>query len=89
MFHMKIIIRKSLVILCVVGLLGVLAIPALAATITTKTVTEDQINNSYCATNPWRRSVTNVSVDLQPGQAVIYSTHTYRGGKSYEIAPLY
>jgi hypothetical protein len=82
---MKAVIRKSIVILFVVGLLGAMAIPALAANTRTKTITEEQINNSYRVTNPWRRSVSNVSVDLQPGQMVIYSTHTYRGGNSYAV----
>jgi hypothetical protein len=44
----------------------------------TVTLTEAQINSSYRVTNPARRGVTNVSVDLQPGMAVIASTHTIR-----------
>ncbi len=83
---MKTVFRKSIVILFVVGLLGVMAIPALAATTRTKTITEDQINESYRVTNPWRRTESDVSADLQVGQVVIYSTHTYRGGASYEVA---
>lgn len=85
MFNMKSTLRKSLIVLFIVGLLGAMAIPALAATTRTKTITEDQINDSYRVTNPARRSITDVSVDLQPGQAVIYSTHTYRDGNSYDV----
>ncbi|MCS7071346.1 MAG: hypothetical protein NZM00_07565 [Anaerolinea sp.] len=42
------------------------------------TYTEAEINASYHVTNPLRRAVSNVSVDLQPGVAVINSTHMLR-----------
>lgn len=43
------------------------------------TLTEQQINESYRVTHSPRRSVTDVHVDLQPGQAAIDATITLRG----------
>ncbi|MGQ9908440.1 MAG: hypothetical protein ACUVS2_06345 [Candidatus Flexifilum sp.] len=51
---------------------------AQAAGTRTVTYTEAEINASYRVTNPVRRSISNLSVDLQPGMAVISSTHTLR-----------
>lgn len=79
-------VGKSILILLVLGLLAALAMPALAATTRARSISEEQINKSYRVTNPWRRAVSDVSVDLQPGQVVIYSTHTYRGGNAYAVA---
>lgn len=75
--------RKFATIMLFVGMIAALALPAAGAsaqtaTTRTTTVTEAQINASYRVTNPVRRAVSNVSVDLQPGVAVINSTHTYR-----------
>lgn len=47
--------------------------PAYAAS-TTRVITEEQINASYRVTNPARRGVSNLKVDLQPGKAVISGT---------------
>ena len=70
----------------------VLALPFSVASAQTNTRsvtwTEDQINNSYRVTNPWRRSITDVSVDLQPGQVVISSTQTYRRA-TYQVQAIY
>ncbi|MEO8392769.1 MAG: hypothetical protein ABI700_07235 [Chloroflexota bacterium] len=44
----------------------------------TKTLTEAQINSSFRVTNPANRNVSNVNVDLQPGQVVISETYTWR-----------
>lgn len=44
----------------------------------TVTLTEAQINSSFRVTNPVYRRLTNVRVDLQPGQAVVSATLTVR-----------
>ncbi len=77
--------RKLFLLLVVVAALALAIVPALAAETRVKTLTEDEINNSYRVTNPARRSVSNVSVDLQPGQVVVYSTHTYPRGRVYQV----
>lgn len=62
-------------------LLILLAVPmasAFAQTGRTITLTESQINSSFRVTNPARRGVSDVSVDLQPGNGVVASTHTLR-----------
>lgn len=46
----------------------------------TVTLTEAQINSSFRVTNPRARRLSNVSVDLQPGQAVVSATYTTRVG---------
>jgi hypothetical protein len=78
--------RRIFVIVTGVVALAALAVPTFAHGTTTRTVTvtEDQINASYRVTNPVYRSVTNVHVDLQPGQAVISATFTYRRTGSFE-----
>ena len=66
--------RKLGLIALIVLILVAMAFPTLAADKTktvTVTLTETQINNSYRVTNPRARSITNVNVDLQPGQVVI------------------
>jgi hypothetical protein len=71
--------RKLGLIALLVLILGAMAFPTLAADKTktvTVTLTETQINNSYRVTNPRARSITNVHVDLQPGQVVITATFT-------------
>jgi len=75
--------RKVIALVLFIGIVAALVLPVLGvsaqtATARTVTVTEAQINASYRVTNPFRRAVSNVSVDLQPGVAVISSTHTYR-----------
>lgn len=77
--------RTLTLIVVVVAVLGALAVPALAAERVT-TYTEDQINDSYRVTNPPRRSVTDVFVDLQPGQVVISGTITTRGQNTSSVA---
>jgi len=67
---------KSLLVLTLVAVLVAAAVPAFAQDSRTVTITETQINAAYRITNPWRRSVTNVQVDLQPGQAVVSATYT-------------
>lgn len=48
----------------------------------TKVITEAEVNESFRATNPIRRGVTNTSVDIQEGQAVISYTLTRRAGSA-------
>lgn len=79
--------RRILTVMIVVVALAALAIPALAQGTTptrTITITEAQINASYWVTNPIRRSVSNVHVDLQAGQAVVSATFTYRRIEPFE-----
>jgi hypothetical protein len=69
--------RKIAMLLMLATVLVVGVIPALAEThICTVTFTEDEINQSYRVTNPARRILSNIVVDLQPGQAVISATVT-------------
>ena len=70
-------VRKLSLIALFVLILGAMAFPTLAADktkIVTVTLSESDINSSYRVTNPARRSITNVNVDLQPGQVVITAT---------------
>jgi hypothetical protein len=71
--------RKLSLIALLVLILGAMAVPTFAADKTktvTITLTETEINNSYRVTNPARRSITNVHVDLQPGQVYITADFT-------------
>lgn len=77
---------RFLVVGFVLSMMAVLVIPAAAQARTrTWTATEDQINSSYRVTNPARRSISEVSVDLQPGQIVVSSTHTYPRNLVYAV----
>lgn len=70
---------KAVVLFVLVVVLAAAVVPALAQnTTTTVTVTETQFNETYRVTNPPRRSVSNVVVDLQPDQAVVSATLTER-----------
>ncbi len=77
------IVRTILLGCMLVVIMGALAVPAFAQD-NSRTLTEEQINSAYRVTNPTRRSVTNVHVDLQPGQVVISATLTYRRGNPIE-----
>lgn len=85
---MKKVAHIVLVVLVLAGLALPLATAGAQAAAGTLTLTESQINSSYRVTNPWRRAVTNVSVDLQAGQVVISSTQTYRRA-SYAVVATY
>ncbi len=74
MKHARKLVLLVIIAILAVGALAVSAEPAARAV----TVTEQQINSSFRVTNPVGRRVTNVRVDLQPGQAVISSTITLR-----------
>lgn len=74
--------RKLFFIVVLVVMLAALAVPTFAQENTrTVTRTEAQVNSSYRVTNPARRSITNVYVDLQPEQVVISATVTFRRGE--------
>ena len=67
-------------LLVIVSALLALSIAAVSAepASATVTITEAQINSSFRVTNPVYRRLTNVRVDLQPGQAVVSATLTVR-----------
>lgn len=78
--------KKVWAVLIVVLTIGAMAVPALGASAEaseayggTIVVTETQVNSSYRVSNPARRQVSNLVVDLQPGQAIINLTWTTRG----------
>ena len=70
------------IVLLAVLLAAVAVIPAMAQAITV-TLTESQINSGWRVTTSVRLRVSDVSVDSQPGQAVINATLTPRRGGSY------
>lgn len=70
------------IVLLAVLLAAVAVIPAMAQA-TTVTLTESQINSGWRVTTSVRLRVSDVSVDLQPGQAVINATLTPRRGGAY------
>jgi hypothetical protein len=79
--------RKLISIIVLIAVLGMAVVPAFAQeTSRTFTKTEAQINASYRVTNPRWRSITDVYVDLQPGQVVISATYTTRGVGPLTIA---
>lgn len=68
-------VRKLSLVALLVVVFAAMAFPTLAAEKTvTVTLSETDINSSYRVTNPARRSVSDVYVDLQTGQAVITAT---------------
>jgi hypothetical protein len=70
-------VRKLSLIALLVVILGAMAFPTLAAERTvTVTLTESDINSSYRVANPRLRTITDVNVNLQPGQVVITATFT-------------
>jgi hypothetical protein len=72
--------RKLITTIVLIAVLGMAVVPAIAQEASrTFTKTEAQINASYRVTNPRWRSITDVYVDLQPGQVVIRATYTTRG----------
>jgi hypothetical protein len=62
-----------------------MVLPTLAAD-KTVSLTETQINDSYRVTNPRNRKITEVHVDLQPGQAVITATFTAPNTKPIPVS---
>ncbi len=80
-------LRKFALILTLIAVVGV--VPALAQESRTTTISEDQINESYRVTNPYRRSVSDLSVDLQPEQAVVSATITLRRQNPLDVVVTY
>lgn len=72
---------SGVVLLCA---LAVFAQPTFAAT-RTKTLTESTINASYHVTNPKPRQISEMSVDLQPGQVVFNFVWTTRAKKASPV----
>ncbi|MBL8116759.1 MAG: hypothetical protein J0L63_02855 [Anaerolineae bacterium] len=73
-------LRKLILSLILIGVLAAMAVPALAYERTvTLTLTEEDINASFVVTNPPRRTVSDVIVDLQLDQVVISAIFTSRG----------
>jgi predicted PurR-regulated permease PerM len=68
-----------------IAVLVLAAVPAFAQESKTMTITEDRINESYRVTNPIRRSLSDVSIDLQPGQIVQTATYTRRGQNTAQV----
>jgi ABC-type phosphate transport system permease subunit len=84
--------KHSIRLIVAVIALVLLALPlaAVGAQDTTRAITrtEADVNSSYRVTNPARRAVTNVVVDLQPGQVAISATLTYRRA-TYQTVAVY
>ena len=71
--------RKLILVFGLIAVLAMVVAPAFAQSYSrTISKTEDAINQTYRATNPYYRSITDVHVDLQPGQAVISAIYTRR-----------
>jgi len=74
-------ITKLVTVAALIAVLALAALPVFAQATPVREViiTEEQVNQSYRVTNPRWTSVTNMVVDLQPGQAAISATITFRG----------
>lgn len=84
--------KQSIRIIVALVALVLLAMPLalVGAQDTTREIvrTEDEVNSGYRVTNPARRAVSNVYVDLQPGQVAISATLTYRRA-TYQAVAVY
>lgn len=79
--------HKLILAFSLIAVLAAAAVPAFAQTSSrTFTKTEDQINQAYWVTNPWRRSLSDVFVDVQEGQVVISATYSARHTGPFAIA---
>ncbi|MBN1200921.1 MAG: hypothetical protein JXJ20_03600 [Anaerolineae bacterium] len=79
-------VRTHFIAVILIAALAVTAIPAYAQDdnpTRTVTLTEDEINALYFVTNNPNRSVSDMIVDLQPGQVVISATITLRGREPF------
>lgn len=52
-------------------------------------ITEEQLNDAYRVTNPYPDSVTNVLVDLQPGQVSVSAAVTFGDGTTGQVVTVY
>lgn len=77
-------VYRTLALVFVLALIaGVFALPAAAqddSELVTYTLTEQEINDSFRVNNPRRWRVSDLSVDLKPGEAMIMMTYEFRGG---------
>ncbi len=55
----------------------------------TGVLTEAQLNNSYRVTNPYRDSVNNIVVDLQPGQVWVSADMVFGDGSTGQVVTTY
>lgn len=79
--------RKLSLIALLLVVFAAMAVPTLAAEKTvTVTLSETDINSSFRVTNPARRTISDVYVDLQTGQAVITATFTNRNATSIPVS---
>ena len=81
--------RKWLITLALMAVLAIAVVPALAQTTHTKTVTEDDINDSFRVNNPVRIRVSDLSVDLQAGQVVVTATINRRNADPNIVVTTY
>lgn len=72
---------KKWVLLLVALVAALVPLAAVSAQGNSYTLTEEQVNETYRVSNPARRSVSNMSVDLQDGQVSIAATLTTRAGR--------
>ncbi len=79
---MKRIVHFILIIAAAVLTLLPLATAGAQGTQVTLTLTEAQLNSAYRVVSPRYRSVSNVAVDLQPGQVSLAATITFRNGQA-------
>ncbi|MBK8022751.1 MAG: hypothetical protein IPK19_15290 [Chloroflexi bacterium] len=73
--------KKSMFAVVLVFVLLVTAFPFMSVAAQeekTLSFTEDQVNNTFWVTNPRNRHLSDVFVDLQPGQVTISATYTKR-----------
>lgn len=77
--------RKFVVFVLMMVALGTMVVPTLAAA-KSVSVSESDINSSFRVTNPALRQVSNLNVNLQPGQAVVSATFTFRQGGSADAS---
>jgi hypothetical protein len=70
--------RKMIVLIVAMFATALMAVPTLAQREFSRTLTEQQINESFRVENPRRARLSNVSVDLQPGQTQVSATYTSR-----------
>lgn len=68
----------AFVVSALLMLAALLASPAAAQETFSRTLTEAEINDAYRVANPRRAALSNVNVDLQPGQVVITADHATR-----------
>lgn len=78
-------LTRILSVMVMIAAFGALTLPVAAQSGEgkTKSIDEETINDSYRVSNPWRRSATDLSVDLQPDQVVISATLRFRGGVTH------